>query len=199
MVVPDSHWVTRAPWYSGSPSSKLGSCRRRGYHPLWPAFPDRLAKILVFDLPTAPYHRPTETYNTTATTHTGLTSLWFRLFPFRSPLLGESQLISVPAGTEMLHFVGFSRPMDSDADRRHSSPGFPHSDILGSRPACGSPKLIAASYVLLRLLMPGHSPYTLSSLTITLLLIHMVFQQDLFSCQRTTPMIRSSAQLPRGR
>ena len=79
--------------------------------------------------------------------------------------------------------------MDSDADRRHSSPGFPHSDILGSRPACGSPKLIAASYVLLRLLMPGHSPYTLSSLTITLLLIHMVFHQDLFSCQRTTPMI----------
>ena len=79
--------------------------------------------------------------------------------------------------------------MNSDADRRHSSPGFPHSEILGSRPACGFPRLIAASYVLLRLLMPGHSPYTLSSLTITLLLIHMVFHQDLFSCQRTTPMI----------
>src|SRR5262249_53903209 len=89
--------------------------------------------------------------------------------------------------------------MDSEADRRHSSPGFPHSDILGSRPACGSPRLIAASYVLHRLLMPGHSPYTLSSLTITLLLIHMVFQQDLFSCQRTTPMTLSSAELPRGR
>src|SRR5262245_4949658 len=56
--------------------------------------------------------------------------------------------------------------MYSEEDRRHSSPGFPHSDILGSRPACGSPRLIAASYVLLRLLMPGHSPYTLSSLTI---------------------------------
>src|SRR6185437_11468697 len=76
--------------------------------------------------------------------------------------------------------------MNSDADRRHSSPGFPHSDIRGSRPACGFPRLIAASYVLHRLLMPGHSPYTLSSLTITLLLIHMVFHQDLFSCQRTT-------------
>ena len=108
MVVPDSHWVTRAPWYSGSPSSKLGSCRRRGCHPLWPAFPDRLAKILVFDLPTVPYHRPTETYNTTATTHTGLTSLWFGLFPFRSPLLGESRLISIPAGTEMFHFPAWA-------------------------------------------------------------------------------------------
>src|SRR5256886_7634904 len=29
---------------------------------------------------------------------------WFRLFPVRSPLLGESRLISVPAGTEMFHF-----------------------------------------------------------------------------------------------
>src|SRR5574337_465731 len=75
--------------------------------------------------------------------------------------------------------------MDSEADRRHSSPGFPHSDIRGSRPACGFPRLIAASYVLHRLLMPGHSPYTLSSLTITLLLIHMVFHQDLFNFQRT--------------
>ena len=108
MVVPDSHRVTRAPWYSGSPSSKLGTCRLRGCHPLWPAFPDRSAKNLVFDLPTAPYHRPTKTYNTTVTTHTGLTSLRFRLFPFRSPLLGESLLISVPAGTEMFHFPAWA-------------------------------------------------------------------------------------------
>ncbi len=57
--------------------------------------------------------------------------------------------------------------MNSVTDRRHSSPGFPHSGIPGSRPACGSPRLIAASYALHRLLMPGHSPYTLSSLTIT--------------------------------
>ena len=108
MVVPDSHRVTRAPWYSGSLSSKPGSCRLQGYHLLWPAFPDRSAKILVFDLPTAPYRRPIKTYNTKATTHTGLTSLWFGLFPFRSPLLGESLLISVPAGTEMFHFPAWA-------------------------------------------------------------------------------------------
>ena len=108
MVVPDSHRVPRAPWYSGSPSSKLGSCRLQGCHLLWPAVPDRSAKILVFDLPTAPYRRPTKTYDTTATTHTGLTSLWFRLFPFRSPLLGESRLISIPAGTEMFHFPAWA-------------------------------------------------------------------------------------------
>src|SRR5579884_2780812 len=78
--------------------------------------------------------------------------------------------------------------MDSVTDRRHSSPGFPHSGIPGSRPACGSPRLIAASYALRRLLMPGHSPYTLSSLTMTLLLTHMVFP-DLFSFQRTVEVL----------
>ena len=37
-----------------------------------------------------------------------LTQQWFRLFPFRSPLLRESLLISFPPGTEMFHFPGFA-------------------------------------------------------------------------------------------
>ena len=36
--------------------------------------------------------------------------------------------------------------------------GFPHSDIAGSRPVCGSPALIAAYHVLHRLLVPRHPP-----------------------------------------
>ena len=44
--------------------------------------------------------------------------------------------------------------------------GFPHSEISGSKPVCGSPELIAAYHVLHRLLAPRHSPYALSSLTI---------------------------------
>ncbi len=47
--------------------------------------------------------------------------------------------------------------------------GFPHSDILGSTPACDSPRLFAACHVLLRLLAPGHPPHALSSLTIKLI------------------------------
>ena len=46
--------------------------------------------------------------------------------------------------------------------------GFPHSEIPGSKPACGSPGLIAACHVLHRLLAPRHPPYALSSLTIKL-------------------------------
>ena len=58
----------------------------------------------------------------------------FRLVPFRSPLLGESLLISFPRGTEMFHF-----PRSASAHYEfmyrycvlpHS--GLPHSDIFGS-------------------------------------------------------------------
>src|SRR5881275_2558348 len=47
-----------------------------------------------------------------------------------------------------------------------SQRGFPHSEIPGSKLICSSPGLIAAYRVLHRLLVPRHSPYTLSSLTI---------------------------------
>ena len=43
--------------------------------------------------------------------------------------------------------------------------GFPHSDIPGSKPVCGSPRLIAACHVLHRFSAPRHPPCTLSSLT----------------------------------
>jgi hypothetical protein len=42
-----------------------------------------------------------------------------------------------------------------------STAGFPHSDIHGSKPACGSPWLFAACCVLRRLPVPRHSPYAL--------------------------------------
>ena len=36
-----------------------------------------------------------------------MTRTWFSLFRFRSPLLTESLLFSLPAGTEMFHFPAF--------------------------------------------------------------------------------------------
>ena len=99
----------------------------------------------------------------------------FRLFPVRSPLLGESRLISFPRGTEMFQFprlpsyaYGFTAAMP----RHYSSGGFPHSEIPGSTPACGSPRLIAACHVLHRLLAPRHPPCALCSLTIRLVINH---------------------------
>src|SRR6266550_4157342 len=56
--------------------------------------------------------------------------------------------------------------MDSSRGGQGMSPaGFPHSEICGSRPICGSPQLIAAYHVLHRLLTPRHPPCALSSLT----------------------------------
>ena len=49
--------------------------------------------------------------------------------------------------------------------REYCSRGLPHSEICGSMAICASPQLIAAYHVLLRLLMPRHSPCALHSLT----------------------------------
>ena len=57
--------------------STWSTVRVRGYHPLWPEFPIRSAVV---------FH------------------IRFRLLRFRSPLLAQSRLISVPVGTEMFHF-----------------------------------------------------------------------------------------------
>ena len=55
-----------------------------------------------------------------------------------------------------------------------SSPyGFPHSDICGSKLICSSPQLFAACHVLLRLLMPRHSPCALFRLTLRRYKLHI--------------------------
>ena len=90
----------------------------------------------------------------------------FGLLPFRSPLLGESLLLSFPRATEMFQFARFP-----SADYGFISgclgitpSGFPHSEIPGSTPACGSPGRFAACRVLHRLQVPGHPPCALTSL-----------------------------------
>ena len=55
--------------------------RIRGYHPLWPDFPDRSARPMAKSC---------------------------RLIRFRSPLLSESRLISVPLPTKMFQFSRFA-------------------------------------------------------------------------------------------
>jgi hypothetical protein len=68
----------------------------------------------------------------------------------------------------MVHFPEFARTdlWIQSAVIRFCRIGFPHSEIPGSKPVCGSPRLIAAYHVLHRLLLPRHPPCALSSLTI---------------------------------
>ena len=108
MVPRCSGRITRVPPYS---LSVIGSCFRvRGYHPLRPDFPDCST-------------------NTRRLTRTGL-------FPFRSPLLRESRLISFPPVTEMFQFTGFAPHAYEFSMRYLLRGGFPHSEIAGSKLVC---------------------------------------------------------------
>ena len=84
--------------------------RLQGYHLLWPDFPD---------------------CSTTAhpITATGL-------LPVRSPLLGESRLISFPPATEMFQFAGFASSTYGFSAGYLLPGGFPHSEIAGSKVVC---------------------------------------------------------------
>ena len=93
----------------------------------------------------------------------------FRLFLFRSPLLKESivfflflQVLRCFSSLRSLLIHYFTHVW---VNWLFFQSVFPHSDISGSMDICSSPKLFAAYHVFLRLLMPRHSPYALSSLT----------------------------------
>ena len=57
----------------------------------------------------------------------------------------------------------FNSGTDHSAAKLNGEGGFTHSEIAGSKPAHGSPTLIAACHVLHRLYMPRHSPNALTS------------------------------------
>ena len=73
------------------------SFRVRGYHPLWPPFPERSAKSC---------------------------AITCRLLRFRSPLLSESRLMSFPRATEMFQFTRFAS-CTYVFSARYLSVGFP--------------------------------------------------------------------------
>ncbi len=74
--------------------------------------------------------------------------------------------------------------------------GFPHSDIHGSINICFSPWLFAAYHVLLRLLVPRHSPYALCSLTFLLRINFVLLCQASVIFRRRTIVLSSQNYLP---
>ena len=128
----------------------------RGFHPLWRTFPDPSTKpAFVVSVCSGPQPPPEG---------------GFGLIPFRSPLLGESHLLSSPPGTKMFQFPGLALtayciqppvsrdgcPLDLGCPIRESW----DQNLIGSYP-----RLIAAFYALLRLPAPRHPPCALSNLT----------------------------------
>ena len=152
MAPAPSHWVPRAPWYSGT---RLHApwLRVRGFHPLWPAFP------VPFRSPGAPILRA----HTPARTRAGLGSSRFaRRYSgnhFCFLLLRLLRCFSSP-GAPHAHY-GFMCGYVRSALR-----GFPHSDTCGSTGICPSPQLFAACRVFHRPAVPRHPPCALLCLTI---------------------------------
>ena len=95
---------------------------------------------------------------------------WVWAFPISLAATLGISVIYFPSGTEMVHFpeLAHTSLCIQPAVAGVHPAGFPHSEIPGSKPACGSPRLIAACHVLHRLLAPRHPPYALSSLIIKL-------------------------------
>ena len=90
-----------------------------------------------FSLPAAPAETAKERPTTPVTQRLpALTRHRFSLFPFRSPLLRESLLLSLPAGTEMFHFPAFPPTVlcVQTAATRHNS---------GQVPPFGNPRINA--------------------------------------------------------
>ncbi len=58
----------------------------------------------------------------------------------------------------------FQRVIDCLRNNNELSGGLPHSEIRGSKPILGSPRLIAEYHVLHRLLLPRHPPNALLAL-----------------------------------
>jgi hypothetical protein len=97
----------RATWDTAWESLKF---RLRGYHPLCRCFPTSSATLTIsYSLPDQQL-RLGSPATPNAQRLLAMTRARFGLFPFRSPLLRESRLLSLPVGTEMFHFPTFPPP-----------------------------------------------------------------------------------------
>ena len=154
MVLTDSHGISRAPCYLGySPRCVRHFGYGAGTHSGRPFKTVHLYRRITFAARQNSTESPT-TPNTQLLPD--ITRTRFSLIRFRSPLLTESRLLSLPVGTEMFHFPTFPLPAlyiqagVTGSARRPA--GFPHSDTLGSQCAYPLPEAYR------RLLRPSSAP-----------------------------------------
>ena len=108
MVLTDSHGISRAPCYLGSPFSQ----RQHFGYGVRTLYDQPFKAVRLYCAVTAPVRQNRTTGPTTPTMQRppSITHDRFSLFRFRSPLLTESLLFSLPVGTEMFHFPTFPLP-----------------------------------------------------------------------------------------
>ena len=137
MVLTDSHGISRAPCYLGYSSKAAHSITVTG---LTPSTAGLSRPFTYTSTHTSPVrqNQDNKSHNPAHATPAGYHT-WkrFSLIRVRSPLLTESLLFSLPAGTEMFHFPAFP-PRTLCVQMRVTRSlarlaGFPHSDTLGSQ------------------------------------------------------------------
>lgn len=154
MVLTDSHGISRAPCYLGY-SSRQEKHFDYGVRTLYDqAFKPVRLYLLVTSITRQNDQKSPTTPNVQRLP--AITHARFSLIRFRSPLLTESLLLSLPVGTEMFHFPTFPLPalyIQAGVTRSARRPaGFPHSDTLGSQCAYPLPEAYR------RLLRPSSAP-----------------------------------------
>ena len=152
----------------------------RDCHTLWPFFPEGSRNVRIGNSTYAVLQPP------------GVNT-WVWALPISLAATIGISVIYFPAGTEMVHFPALAHTdlcIQSAVTGVHPV-GFPHSDIPGSKPACGSPRLFAACHVLHRLLAPRHPLYALSSLIIKL--TQYVVSEGVSNCRSKTGVSKLAA------
>ena len=154
MVLTDSHGISRAPCYLGYSSRQ----ERHFDYGVGTLYDPPFNAVRLY-LPVTPAARQNSLKSPTTPNVQRLPAITharFSLIRFRSPLLTESRLLSLPVGTEMFHFPTFPLPalyIQAGVTGSASRPaGFPHSDILGSKFAYQLPEAYR------RLLRPSSAP-----------------------------------------
>ena len=125
MVLTDSHGISRAPCYLGySPRCVTHFGYGAGTHSGRPFKTVHLYRRITFTTRQNDMESPT-TPNTQLLPD--ITRARFSLIRFRSPLLTESRLFSLPVGTEMFHFPTFPLPalyIQAGVTRSPKGPGW---------------------------------------------------------------------------
>jgi hypothetical protein len=104
MVLPDSHGIPRAPWYLGTLRGRYIPFIYRTFTFFGPSFQRGSIRDIFCNFPAARHCGLTASRYPVLPTHDGFQQNRFRLLPVRSPLLGQSLLLSFPEGTGMFRF-----------------------------------------------------------------------------------------------
>src|SRR5580692_10624376 len=107
MVLPVSNGVSRAPPYSRT-APRDRSLLSTGLSPSMVRLSSRLLLTIDFFTRARRFGSETAAVQPRSCNARTLAHERFRLFPVRSPLLGESRLMSFPPATEMFQFTGYA-------------------------------------------------------------------------------------------